>query len=96
MIYEEEAEKEIASFEKSPYAMLPVCMAKTQYSFSDNPKMLGAPHGFNFTVKNIKLNSGAGFFVIMSGDIMVMPGLGKESRYTKIKVSDDGEIRGLL
>jgi formate--tetrahydrofolate ligase len=96
IIYTEEAEREIASFEYSQYAKLPVCIAKTQYSFSDNPRLLGSPSDFDFTVKSVRLNSGAGFFVVMSGEVMLMPGLGKESRYTKIKVSAEGEISGLL
>lgn len=96
VLYSEEAKEQISAYSKSSYAQLPVCIAKTQYSFSDDPKLLGAPKDFDFTVKSVRLNSGAGFFVAVCGSVMVMPGLGNDSRYKKIKVSDDGIISGLL
>jgi formate--tetrahydrofolate ligase len=74
----------------------PVCMAKTQYSFSDDPALLGAPTGFTVTVKEIYPSAGAGFVVALTGDIMTMPGLGKTPAAEKIRVSKDGTIEGLF
>ena len=75
---------------------LPICMAKTQYSFSDDPKKLGAPSDFTLTVRDIRLSRGAGFVVVLTGDIMTMPGLPKESQAEKIDVLPDGRIVGLM
>jgi formate--tetrahydrofolate ligase len=75
---------------------LPICMAKTQYSFSDNPKLLGAPRGFRVTVKEMRVSNGAGFIVVLTGDIMTMPGLPKEPAANRIDVANDGTIVGLF
>ena len=75
---------------------LPVCMAKTQYSLSDNPTLLGAPEGFTVTVRNLKVSAGAGFIVALTGDIMTMPGLPKVPAAEKIDVDEDGKITGLF
>ena len=75
---------------------LPICMAKTQYSFSDDPALLGAPRGFTVTVRNIKVSAGAGFLVALTGDIMTMPGLPKVPAAEKIDVDEDGRISGLF
>ena len=74
----------------------PICMAKTQYSFSDDPKLLGAPEGFTVTVRNLKVSAGAGFIVALTGDIMTMPGLPKVPAAENIDVTDDGKITGLF
>lgn len=75
---------------------LPVCIAKTQYSFSDNPKLLGRPEGFELTVRDIKLSNGAGFAVVLTGDIMTMPGLPKTPAANNIDIDKNGEITGLF
>ena len=75
---------------------LPVCMAKTQYSLSDDPTLLGAPEGFTVTVRNLKVSAGAGFIVALTGDIMTMPGLPKVPAAEKIDVDEDGKITGLF
>ena len=75
---------------------LPVCIAKTQYSFSDNPSLLGAPSGFTVTVKNVKISAGAGFIVVLTGDIMTMPGLPKRPAAENIDVDENGKITGLF
>ena len=74
----------------------PVCMAKTQYSFSDDPTLKGAPQGFRITVRNVKVNAGAGFIVALTGDIMTMPGLPKVPAAEKIDVDENGVISGLF
>ncbi|MBQ7565958.1 MAG: formate--tetrahydrofolate ligase, partial [Oscillospiraceae bacterium] len=78
------------------YGNLPVCMAKTQYSFSDDPALLGAPKGFTVTVRNLKVSAGAGFLVALTGDIMTMPGLPKVPAAEKIDVDENGRITGLF
>ena len=90
------AKKQIAALTALGYDKLPVCMAKTQYSFSDDQTKLGVPEGFNVTVKNIKISAGAGFIVVLTGDIMTMPGLPKIPAAEKIDVTDDGKIIGLF
>ena len=75
---------------------LPICMAKTQYSFSDDQSLLGAPDGFTVTVRNIKVSAGAGFLVALTGDIMTMPGLPKVPAAEKIDVDENGKITGLF
>ena len=75
---------------------LPVCIAKTQYSFSDDPAKLGAPENFNVTVKNVKVSAGAGFIVVLTGDILTMPGLPKKPAAENIDVDDNGKISGLF
>ena len=77
------------------YGMLPICVAKTQYSFSDDPGRLGAPTGFDVTVKDVRLRAGAGFVVALMGDIRTMPGLPRSPAAERIRVSD-GEIEGLF
>jgi len=78
------------------FASMPICMAKTQYSFSDDQKLLGAPEGFTVTVRNLKVSAGAGFIVALTGDIMTMPGLPKVPAAEKIDVDEDGRIIGLF
>ena len=73
-----------------------MCIAKTQYSFSDDPTKLGAPEGFEVTVKNVKVSAGAGFIVVLTGDIMTMPGLPKVPAAEKIDVDENGVISGLF
>ena len=73
-----------------------MCIAKTQYSFSDDPKKLGAPKGFRITVRNLRVSAGAGFIVALTGDIMTMPGLPKVPAAEKIDVTEDGKIVGLF
>ena len=86
----------LKEIEAMGYGHLPVCMAKTQYSFSDNAKLLKAPEGFDMTVRQIRLSAGAGFVVAISGDIMTMPGLPKVPSAEKIDVDDEGRISGLF
>ena len=90
------AKKQIASLEAMGCANLPVCMAKTQYSFSDDPTKLGAPENFTVTIKNVKISAGAGFIVVLTGDIMTMPGLPKVPAAEKIDVDENGKISGLF
>jgi formate--tetrahydrofolate ligase len=90
------AEKEIAKFAAMGYGHLPVCMAKTQYSFSDDATLLCAPEGYILHVKEIRISAGAGFIVALTGDIMTMPGLPKKPSAELIDVSDDGVISGLF
>ena len=90
------AKKQIAALEALGYGSLPVCMAKTQYSFSDDPAKLGAPEGFTVTIKNVKISAGAGFIVVLTGDIMTMPGLPKVPAAEKIDVDENGKISGLF
>ena len=75
---------------------MPICMAKTQYSLSDDPTLLGAPTGFTVTVRNVKVSAGAGFLVALTGDIMTMPGLPKVPAAERIDVDEDGKISGLF
>ena len=90
------ASKEIARLTALGYGDLPVCMAKTQYSFSDDPAKLGAPEGFTVTVRNVKVSAGAGFIVALTGDIMTMPGLPKAPAAQRIDVDENGRISGLF
>ena len=90
------AKKQIAALEAMGYSNLPVCMAKTQYSFSDDPTKLGAPENFTVTIKNVKISAGAGFIVVLTGDIMTMPGLPKVPAAEKIDVDENGKISGLF
>ena len=90
------AKKQIDALTSLGLGHLPVCIAKTQYSFSDDPTKLGAPEGFKITVKNVKVSAGAGFIVVLTGDIMTMPGLPKVPAAEKIDVTDDGKIIGLF
>ena len=88
--------KQIKKLEELNFSGLPVCIAKTQYSFSDDPKLLGAPRGFKVTVKNVKVSSGAGFIVVLTGDILTMPGLPKRPAAENIDVDENGRITGLF
>ena len=90
------AKKEIDRLTSLGFDKLPVCMAKTQYSFSDDMTKLGAPEGFTVTVRNVKVSAGAGFIVALTGDIMTMPGLPKSPAAERIDVDDDGKISGLF
>jgi formate--tetrahydrofolate ligase len=90
------AKKQIDSLTALGFDKLPVCMAKTQYSFSDDMTKLGAPSGFTVTIKNVKVSAGAGFIVVLTGDIMTMPGLPKVPAAEKIDVLDDGTMVGLF
>lgn len=94
--YTPAAEKQIAELTALGFADLPVCMAKTQYSLSDNPLLLGAPKGFTLTVKNVKVSAGAGFIVVLTGDVMTMPGLPKKPAAENVDVTSDGKITGLF
>ena len=93
--YTAQAEHKLAQFAAWGYEHLPVCIAKTQYSFSDNPKLLGAPVGWTLHVTDVKLAAGAGFLVVICGAMMLMPGLPKESRANQIGVDTSGEIIGI-
>lgn len=90
------AKKQIQQLEELGFGALPVCVAKTQYSFSDDPKKLGAPEGFTVTVKNVKVSAGAGFIVVLTGDILTMPGLPRVPAAEKIDVDENGVISGLF
>ena len=96
VIFTPAAKKEIAQLEKLGFGNLPICVAKTQYSFSDNPDLKGAPKGFEITVKKVKVSAGAGFIVALTGDIMTMPGLPKVPAAEKIDVDSTGKISGLF
>lgn len=90
------AKKQIAQLTALGFDKCPVCVAKTQYSFSDDPTKLGAPDGFTVTVKNVKVSAGAGFIVVLTGDILTMPGLPKTPAAERIDVDEDGKISGLF
>ena len=93
---EAKAQKEIDKLTALGFGNLPVCMAKTQYSFSDDPTKLGAPENFTVTVRNVKVSAGAGFIVVLTGEIMTMPGLPKVPAAEKIDVDENGKISGLF
>ena len=90
------ARKQLKELEALGFGKLPICMAKTQYSFSDDAALLGAPRGFTITVRNLKVSAGAGFLVALTGDIMTMPGLPKVPAAERIDVDEDGRITGLF
>ena len=94
--YTKEADKALKEFEELGYGNLPICMGKTQYSFSDDPALLGRPSGFKITIRNCRIAAGAGFIVVLTGDVMTMPGLPKVPAAEKIDVTDDGVISGLF
>ena len=96
VVFTEEAQAEIDRLTALGYGKLPVCMAKTQYSFSDDATKLGAPEGFTVTVRKIKVSAGAGFIVALTGNIMTMPGLPKVPAAEKIDVDENGKIHGLF
>ena len=95
-VFTPDAEKQIATLESLGFGGCPVCIAKTQYSFSDDMKKLGAPTGFTVTVRNVKVSAGAGFVVVLTGNIMTMPGLPKIPAAENISVDDSGRISGLF
>ena len=90
------ARKQLEQLTRLGFGGLPVCMAKTQHSFSDDPGKLGAPEDFTVTVKSVKVSAGAGFIVVLTGDIMTMPGLPKSPAAERIDVDDNGRISGLF
>ncbi len=90
------AQKQIDRLTALGYGSLPICIAKTQYSFSDDPTKTGAPEGFTVTVRNVRVSAGAGFVVVLTGDIMTMPGLPKQPAAERIDVDEDGRITGLF
>lgn len=96
VVYTDLANKSIELIKSINADKMPVCIAKTQYSFSDNPKLLGAPKGFDITVKNVKVSNGAGFIVVFTGDIMTMPGLPRVPAANKIDINENGIISGLF
>ena len=96
VLYSKQAKKQIADLTKNGFDKIPVCIAKTQYSFSDDATKLGAPEGFDIEVKNVKVSAGAGFVVVLTGDIMTMPGLPKVPAAERIDVDENGVISGLF
>ena len=96
VVYTPQAQKQIENLTSLGFGNLPVCIAKSQYSFSDDPALTGAPSGFKITVKNVKVSAGAGFVVVLTGDIMTMPGLPKKPAAELIDVNEKGEITGLF
>jgi len=94
--FSKKCEREIANLEKLGLDKMPICMAKTQYSFSDDPKLLGRPEGFRITVREIRVSKGAGFLVALTGDVMTMPGLPKKPAANNIDIMPNGEIVGLF
>ncbi len=96
VIFTPAAKKNLALLDKQGFTGMPVCMAKTQYSFSDDGSKIGAPRGFNITVREVKVSAGAGFIVALTGNVMTMPGLGKSPAAFNIDVDDTGKISGLF
>ena len=96
VVFLPQAKKQIAALTALGFDKMPICVAKTQYSFSDDPTKLGAPEGFEITIKNVKVSAGAGFVVVLTGDIMTMPGLPKIPAAEKIDVDENGKITGLF
>ncbi len=96
VIFTDEAKKQIKKLNELGFSSLPVCVAKTQYSFSDDMTKLGAPEGFKITVRSLKVSAGAGFIVVLTGNIMTMPGLPKVPAAEKIDVDENGVITGLF
>ena len=96
VVYQAQAEKQLARLEKLGFGGLPVCMAKTQYSLSDDPKLLGRPSGFQISVREAYVNAGAGFVVVLTGAVVTMPGLPKHPAAYDIDVEDNGRITGLF
>ena len=94
--FTKQARKQIAALERDGFDKLPICMAKTQYSFSDDMNLISAPENFEITVRNLKVSAGAGFIVALAGDIMTMPGLPKRPAAEKIDIDASGKISGLF
>jgi formate--tetrahydrofolate ligase len=88
--------KQLAEWEEQGHGALPVCMAKTQYSFSTDPTQRGAPEGFDLPVREVRLSAGAGFVVAICGEIMTMPGLPRQPAAESIRIGPDGEVEGLF
>ena len=95
-IYGGKAKKQIEEIESLGFGKLPICIAKTQYSFSDDATKIGAPEDFTVTVRNVKISAGAGFIVVLTGDILTMPGLPRVPSAEKIDVDENGKITGLF
>ena len=93
--WEAKARRRLQRFERDGYGVLPVCVAKTQYSFSTDPTSLGAPSGHELHVREVRLSAGAGFVVVVCGDMMTMPGLPRDPSASRIDLADDGTILGL-
>lgn len=96
VVYTPKAKKAIARLEKQGFDKLPICMAKTQYSLSDDPSLLGRPSGFEITVREVRVSAGAGFVVALTGDVMTMPGLPKVPAANNMDINKDGKIVGLF
>ena len=96
VIISDSIKEKINIIENNGFGNLPICIAKTQYSFTDNPKVLGAPINFDMTITDIRLNTGAGFIVVLMGNIMTLPGLGKNSAYLNMNIDSNGNITGLF
>ncbi len=96
VVFTDGAKKQINNLEKLGFSNCPVCIAKTQYSFSDDASKLGAPEGFSITVRNVKVSAGAGFIVVLTGNIMTMPGLPKKPAAERIDIDNSGKITGLF
>ena len=94
--FSKKAKKQIDEFVLNGWDKLPICMAKTQYSFSDDPTLLGAPEGFTITIREFVPKLGAGFIVALTGDVMTMPGLPKKPAALNMDVTSDGEVLGLF
>jgi formate--tetrahydrofolate ligase len=90
------AKRQLKKLTGDGYGNLPVCIAKTQYSLSDNPNLLGAPKGFKLTIRDLQLRAGAGFVVAIAGDIMLMPGLPKSPNAERMAIDSQGNITGLF
>ena len=95
VVISDKAKEKLKLFEKNGFDKLPICVAKTQYSLTDDQKVLGSPRDFTMRVTDVRLSSGAGFIVILMGSIMTMPGLSKEPAYLKMKFYSNGKIKGL-
>jgi formate--tetrahydrofolate ligase len=96
VFFEKAALKKLSAFQEAGFGALPVCMAKTQYSFSADPTILGAPEGFTLPVRDVRLCAGAGFVVVLCGDIMTMPGLPRMPAANSIGLDAAGQVRGLF
>ena len=96
VVYSKEAEKSLKEIKKIGFENLPICVAKTQYSLSDNQKLLGAPKDFELTVRNIEIRSGAGFLVVLLGNMLLMPGLSKNPAAVNMTIDESGKIEGLF
>jgi formate--tetrahydrofolate ligase len=96
VVYTPKAEREIKQLTELGFDKIPVCMAKTQYSLSDDPKLLGRPKDFMVTVREVRVSAGAGFVVVLTGDVMTMPGLPKEPAANRMDIDSNGTITGLF